>query len=148
MDIYDSEDKLILELVNQGNDLLIVIRCHLLLESYLIKIIESILPNPSELEIDKLSFIQKVGLALAINGISHEMKGLLIKLNSIRNKFAHDHLKTITDKEIIELENTMSIEQRKELMPEELYRCECATEKLGGLFLLAISYLQVCANET
>ena len=148
MEIYESDQELVLEFVNQGNDLLIMIRCHLLIGSYLIKIIEANLEIPSALEIDKLNFRQKVGLAIALGGLHQEMKGLLLKLNSIRNKFAHDHLKRITDEEIIELENTLTKDEKESLLPNDLYRCDCATKKLAGIFLMAISYLQVCISET
>ena len=142
MDIFEADQELVLELVNQGNDLLIVIRCHLLIESYLIKLIESELPNPSALNIDKLNFTQKIELGLALDILHQDMKGFLLKINNLRNKFAHDHLKKITEKDITELENCLDKEIREELLVPGIYRCDCETEKLAGLFLLAISYLQ------
>jgi hypothetical protein len=148
MDIFETDQELVLELLNQGNDLLIVIRCHLLIESYIIKLIESVLPNPTALDIDKLNFSQKIGLALAVDAIHQDMKGLLLKLNSIRNKFAHNHLKKITDQDIAELESTLEKEIKNDLLSPGVYRCDCPTEKLAGIFLVAISYLQGQIGET
>ncbi len=133
-------DDKVLDLVNQDDHLQVVIRCHLVIEHFLVKIIEIKLPNPKEFQTDSLNFRQKVELAIALNGINKGKKGILLSLNKLRNRYAHDIEKRITEKEITELEGTLS-SQEKEVLVSMRYYDKQVVGKLGGLFLLNYAYL-------
>ncbi|MXR69833.1 hypothetical protein GNT65_14315 [Shewanella sp. JBTF-M18] len=133
-------DEKVIDLVNQEDDLQIVMRCHLVIEHYLVRIIELKLPKSDEFSIDRINFRQKVELAIALEGIFKEQKGLLLYINKLRNKYAHDMDKEITDIEIKEMESAMT-DGEKEKLAETGYYNKCKVGKLGGIFLMLYAYL-------
>ena len=133
----DSE---LVDLVNQEDDLQIAIRCHLVVEHFLVKIIQVKLPISNEFSPSRLTFRQKVELCVALDGIRREKKGVLLYINKLRNKYAHDMGHKVSEQDIQELYSLLDADDRDalaitsydELGPEG---------KLGGHFLILYGYL-------
>ncbi|WMJ89437.1 hypothetical protein [Anaerocolumna sp. MB42-C2] len=68
----------------------IFIKGHLYLEGIMSELIKKLYPNPNSLNNIDNSFFKKVKLIRAVNGITDEMEKLLLEVNSIRNKMAHN----------------------------------------------------------
>jgi len=135
-------DKEVLNLVNQKDDLQLVIRCHLVIEHYLVKFIELKLVNPEEFNSERLNFRQKVELAIALGSIDKSKKGILLALNKLRNKYAHDMRHKVTDNEIKQLESALYSSGRIGLSNTSYYD-KSTVEKLGGIFLLIYTHLSM-----
>ena len=67
-----------------------VLKAHLWVESMLIGLIEVSLPRPSVLDLDRMTFAQKLRLAEATGGLQSEMVPWLKALNRLRNRLAHE----------------------------------------------------------
>lgn len=81
-----------LEHLPKNGDLeLSILKCHLLIEEVLTKIISKSAKNPSYIEEANLRFFQKLRLAMAFSQLEKEtwLWGALSKLNNTRNKLAH-----------------------------------------------------------
>jgi len=133
-------DQDILDLVNNGDELQISIRCHLIVEHFLIQVIEKRLMYKNEFKIDKLSFRQKIELAIALGAIEKDMKGIFLSINKLRNQFAHDMHKQITDIEIHEMYSSLNSLCREALSKTDYVHGD-AISKFGGLFLMLHAYL-------
>jgi hypothetical protein len=133
-------DHYILDLVNFGDELQVAIRCHLAIEHHLINVIESELKYPNEFSTSKLNFRQKVELAIALGKIDKGMKGTFLSINKLRNQFAHDMHKKITEQEMDELYSTLN-SQSREALGKTNYSEGDAISKFGGIFLVLYAYL-------
>ena len=69
-------------------------------------------PSPSHLKLDKMSFSQKVQLALVL-GLNNELKGALAAAASLRHKFAHKLEMQMSKKEVADLINTFAAPARQ-----------------------------------
>jgi hypothetical protein len=67
----------------------IVVMGHLVIESLLVESIKTQLKFPDEFDPYSLSFPKKVELCVAQDILSPSQKAVYLKLNTIRNKFAH-----------------------------------------------------------
>jgi hypothetical protein len=76
--------------MNHEEPLVVILRAHLGLEAVLIALISRALPNPESLDLDRMSFSTKVGLAAALGTIPLETVPALRQLNTLRNVFAHN----------------------------------------------------------
>ena len=101
------------EHLNAKDPLALVIRGHLYAESALVRHIESRLADKKVLEVSRLQFGMKMKLAAALGGIGPDDIGVLEKLNDLRNKFAHNLETQLTDKDELDLYNTLTPKQRK-----------------------------------
>jgi hypothetical protein len=73
----------------RGEDELgVVIRAQIYIETHLLRLIELLVPHPEHLEKMHLDYFQKVQLAVAM-GLSPEYAVPLKTIGSIRNRFAH-----------------------------------------------------------
>ncbi|MCX8789001.1 hypothetical protein [Vibrio parahaemolyticus] len=136
----------VLDLVNSGDELSIAIRCHLIVEHYLIQKIEQHLPLKNELNIASLNFRQKVELGVALKAIDKDMKGTFLAINKLRNQYAHDMDKCVTEKEVTELYSTLTSQSRLALAHTD-YENYCSAGKLGGIMLMLYCYLTANAQE-
>ncbi len=89
--------------INAQSPLEIIIRGHLWIESSLIRLIEEVLPYPKALDLARQSFPQKVSLAVGLGLLQEEYVTAYLKLNSLRNRVAHDLFSAITEEEQEEL---------------------------------------------
>lgn len=142
------EPQKILDLVNQKDDLQVVIRGHLLAEHYLVELIENNLPIKNQLDFDSIRFPQLVRLARSLDCIDADFKGMLLKINKLRNKYAHNLEWEVTQKEIDEILSTLPKEDKGELENESAYKNGNLTKRLGGVFLYVLAFFQVLLNET
>lgn len=133
-------DAMVVDLVNQKDDLQIAIRCHLVIEHFLIKIIEEKLCSPEDFNTDRLSFRQKVELAIALGGLNKEKKGILIYINKLRNKYAHDMDYHVSDSEIDEMYYIIGTNGQSALSKTSYGQMD-NIGKLGGIFLVLYAYL-------
>jgi hypothetical protein len=81
----------------------IIIRGHLWVESSLIRLIEEVLPHPEAVDLARFSFPQKLSLGVALGLVRAEYAPAYLKLNSLRNRVAHDLFSAITQVEQEEL---------------------------------------------
>lgn len=75
--------------LDAGSGLSAVLRAHLWVESMLIGLIEVSLANPSALDLDRMTFAQKLRLAEASGGLQPEVVPWVRALNRLRNNLAH-----------------------------------------------------------
>ncbi|MBS4204024.1 hypothetical protein [Lederbergia citrea] len=104
--VGNMEFESLIKHVNADDPLQIVIRCHLIVESKLIKLIELSLENKNELDVEKLNFPTKVNLAFALGCIEEKyLKPVLLNINSLRNKFAHNIKYELSENDVMKLYN-------------------------------------------
>jgi hypothetical protein len=87
------------QFVNSDDELTLVVRGHLSLEAVLNHILDRALPRGLGEELDSLRFPQRVDLALALGKLDIESRPVWMKINAIRNRFAHDFDAKITQAE-------------------------------------------------
>jgi hypothetical protein len=78
-----------------GDDLGMVIRSHMSLEIGLNQLLVDVAPEGSEL--DRLPFLAKVDVCVALHRLLPELRPGFVIVNRIRNRFAHDLQASITD---------------------------------------------------
>lgn len=106
--------------ITRATDLAVLsIRGHIAIELALCDVILKALPEPHLLEVERLSFLLKVDLAIALRAMSKESRPLFKKLNSIRNKFAHEANASIDDDTVRELRACMS-KLHREIVGEQV----------------------------
>ena len=86
--MFSSQSKL-LTILQSEDELGLVLRSHIHVESQLMELVDSFFQSPEDLEKMKLEFDQKVRLAQAC-GLHPQFAAPLRVLNKIRNRFAHD----------------------------------------------------------
>jgi hypothetical protein len=84
------------------------IRGHIAIDSALSDVILQALPNPHLLEVERLSFLLKFDLAVALKSMNKNSRPLFQKLNAIRNQFAHQAAAELNDTAAQELKNCMT----------------------------------------
>jgi len=85
--------------VNSTDELTLVVRGHLSLEAVLNHVLDRARPRGLTEEFDSLRFPQRVDLAIALGKLDIESRPAWMKINAIRNRFAHDLHGKITNKE-------------------------------------------------
>ncbi len=66
-----------------------IIRAHLWTEHFLVQIINDGLPRSGTLDLDRLTYVIKVQLAVSLAVLPHELAAPLTCLNALRNKAVH-----------------------------------------------------------
>lgn len=139
--------KLSEHLSDHSSRLEIVLRGHLWVESVLNGLIESKLAHPDALDIDRLSFANKVSLAHALGVLPPGDVGWFRKLGKLRNRLAHTLGGEPTDQELEELETALSSDTRN-MFSEAVGHLEGAHSRLRAAFiamLLFMEYTRMCA---
>ena len=85
--------------VNSTDELTLVVRGHLSLEAVLNHVLDRARPRGLTEEFDSLRFPQRVDLAIALGKLDIESRPAWMKINAIRNRFAHDLDAKITNEE-------------------------------------------------
>jgi hypothetical protein len=67
----------------------LILKCHTVVEWLLIKLIETQLKMPDKFDVHRLSFPQKVDMCIAFGLVEKRQKKIFLRLNEMRNKFAH-----------------------------------------------------------
>lgn len=124
----------------------LVIRSHGELERALKVAISEALVDPHEIEMERMSFPLKVDLAVALGVIREDVRPLMIKLNRIRNTFAHDSRADFTDKEAAEVLGAFSPAHR-EGMRTHLDTAKSPREVLRIGFVLAFCEATTAADR-
>ena len=89
------------------------IRGHIAIESVISDVIFQALPDPHHLEVERLSFPLKLDLAVALKALQKDSRPLFMKLNVIRNRFAHQATAHLDEATACDLKNSMSELHRK-----------------------------------
>ena len=79
-----------IEHITSGRPVEVLLRGHLWVEAELISVLQDVLPFPSLIDLDRVNFPQKVSLVAAHGFIRPEDIPAYMKLNSLRNKVAHN----------------------------------------------------------
>jgi hypothetical protein len=127
-------EKEFLDAVNAADPFTMVIKSHQCIEELLLLAISEALATPHALELRRLSFSLKAELATALACVPLDSLPLLLKINKLRNSFAHDRRASFTAKQASELFGCLSRGQKQALGREissyghviEIFR-ECAT---------------------
>ncbi|PFZ19541.1 hypothetical protein [Bacillus wiedmannii] len=96
------------------DDLQIFLRGHLYIEHEIEKLLRNELVDPDSILTDRFMFANKVKLAIALGLIPKDMLTTYNKLNSIRNKYAHELKFQIKDKHLSDLVSTFNEEIKKD----------------------------------
>jgi hypothetical protein len=97
----------------------LVIRGHQCVESALNRAIAESLAHSHVLEIKRMQFSLKVDLAIALGLVELEARPAFKKLNTIRNRFAHDPDSRLTKAEAMQLYHALSPGQRQALKVDD-----------------------------
>src|SRR5262245_53082107 len=92
----------------KGDDnLQMVIRAHLHAEQLIFAMLTEALHSPAEIDLDRLNFMTKARLAVAMGLMNRDVLGPLSGLNTLRNSFAHTAGYRFSDQDKLDLLNTM-----------------------------------------
>lgn len=114
-----DDTALFLEHINADEPLEIILRGHLWIESALIEVIRDALKVPDALKMDRLSFPQKIDLAVALGVFDSKQAPAYMKINQLRNKVAHQLASAIGEPEELELIQILSEEQQNSVGEHE-----------------------------
>jgi hypothetical protein len=89
------------------------------IESLLVGLLENSLHSPSKLNLDKMTFFNKIKLAVALGCVDFDIQSSLEKLGNIRNNIAHDFDTTITLKEEKDFLNVLKTSHLKTKIRKE-----------------------------
>ena len=95
--------------------LLLALRGHQALDKLLNTVLNSALPAPHEVEVEQLSFLLKVDLAIALTMLPQGYRGTFTAINRVRNQFAHDPNAVLDEQIAAEIRATYSPTQREKL---------------------------------
>lgn len=73
-----------------GDDLSLILRCHIALEASLNKVIETRSHANEQSELDRLAFTAKVDVCIALGAFQPRYRQAWVIVNRIRNQFAHN----------------------------------------------------------
>ena len=95
-----------IEHLEAEDDLAALLRGYLYVEVGLTHDIQKRLSHPEALNVQRLRFPEKIDLAIALGAIRKEDKPPLIKLNSLRNKVAHNLQYNISVQDVRDIYNS------------------------------------------
>ena len=96
----------------ETDELTIILKCHLFIETCLNDLISLSLPNP-EIILEKSSFFQKIILFEALNvSLNKSLIKKLKAINKIRNNYIHNLDKSFTEKELRWLKKNLSVKTK------------------------------------
>jgi hypothetical protein len=78
--------------VNTTDPIVIILKSHLWMEFFLGRCIEERMESPDALALSRLTFPHRVELAVGLGAVHESLKGSLMKVNTMRNRFVHDPL--------------------------------------------------------
>lgn len=115
--INTPKAKMFLNVIESNGNKLNTIHAHLIFEELLTEYLLTIFPLNNGIENAKLQFHQKLALiySLSNNPLSHQLYGMLKKLNKIRNKYAH----SLDPSDVETLENELISSIPKVMFPEK-----------------------------
>lgn len=108
--------KEILAIVNSEDFLKLAINGHQCIEAVLNEIISELLHDPHSIELNRLSFILKVDMSIALGQLSRSYRAALLKMNNIRNEFAHNKDAILEKKKARDLLNSLPEDMRKYIL--------------------------------
>ena len=108
----DKDAASLIEGLQSEDELGAVIRAHLYIESYLIQLIEKLIPDQEHLDNMRLNYSQRIDLALALGLIPRFGPPLRI-LGKIRNDFAHRLDAKLSKKHVTDLYGALDQEDRE-----------------------------------
>ena len=85
----------------------VFLRGHLWVEKHLRDLLAAYLADPAAINLDRMTFSQKVSLAQALGAVSEDEAVPLRTLNKIRNRMAHDLTGEPAEQEIASLESSL-----------------------------------------
>jgi hypothetical protein len=101
------------EFINSDDLFVLSIKGHQAIETALNFTISEGFVQPHVLEVKKINFMLKVDLAVAMGILDSNLRPIFEKINSIRNRFAHQRKSTVEEKEGKDLFNLLPAEFRK-----------------------------------
>lgn len=113
-----------------------VVRTQSEVEVALRMVISEALEEPHRLELDKLTFPLKVDLAIALRAINPAMRPTFLKLNRIRNNFAHNAHAEFSEQAAKELRSTLPNSHRDKLHTN-FDKAKTPRETLKVVFVIA-----------
>ncbi|WP_053781789.1 hypothetical protein [Paenibacillus xylanivorans] len=112
-DFSKQHDKFMLDTSSESN-LQTILRAHLYIEYELEKMLLSTLVHPEILK-GKLRFIDKVRFVFALDLLPLETMSSILKINKLRNAFAHELEYSFSEADFDQLMESFSEEQKKKL---------------------------------
>ncbi len=85
-----SERTVFLKYLNSDDSMGFIVRGHLYIESALMQLIEEAPPDPGAIDLTRFNFPLKLDLAVALGLMSESETRGYLRLNSLRNKHAHN----------------------------------------------------------
>jgi hypothetical protein len=104
--VHVAQDERFKEHLKRSNPLEVLLRGHLWAESELIGILEDSLPHPELINFSRLSFPLKVTLVAASGYMQKDDIPAFLKLNSLRNRLAHNLHAELNEESVNELLGT------------------------------------------
>ncbi len=127
------------KIVGDPNPFIAVIKGQAYLESFVTSIIACAFAEPSALELERMTFWQKVNLCVAAGFIHNDVGHVLKEFGKIRNNFAHQLWPTFKEKELHDFLNVLRQSSRlrgslKGIEPSKLGVYDCVWAMWRYLF--------------
>lgn len=116
----------LIEILTGEDELGVVIRAHILIESQLLNLFDLLVPYPKHLEKVRLGYNQNVDFALAL-GLKPQYGPPLKRFGKIRNDFAHRPDTSLSDKHVNDLFGALDPQDRQVVL-----RCTVSTNRKIG----------------
>jgi hypothetical protein len=129
-------DKSFLRIVNSNSTFIISVKGNQCLEETLEQIISESLKDSSIIDIKRIPFGLKVDIAIALGSIDKSLRSPLKKINSFRNKYAHDRVARLNKKEISQLLNALPLKDKEYIVKRDGPNASLQQFLKGSIFVL------------
>lgn len=104
-----------LEAVNSTDNFSKAVDCHRYLDEAASDVLSELLIANRKIELDRLSFVLKLDLVIALGAFPADFRPLAVKLNAIRNRFAHSRSASVSTVEARQLYQLIPVFARENL---------------------------------
>jgi hypothetical protein len=135
-----------LEMKKARQPLVLVIKAHYYIDVLLTAFLTVALPQASAMELERVSLLLKFDFLSGLGFLPKELRPVFDKINSIRNKFAHNPNYKLTKRDRESAINVLFTLPIK-IAPEGLKTEKNVTESLRNLFVIAYVDLMVAVEK-
>jgi hypothetical protein len=126
---------------DSADDMTLAIKGHLAIEALLDLAVSEALPVAHAVEVREMKFPLKVDLCVALGVLQSEFRGPLMKMNTIRNGFAHGSKEEVTKNDARDLANAWP-QRTRDIAPEAFEVEDDPSGVLATSLIVAVTLLE------